>query len=119
TLLSKMLPLLHHGMYMVGIPYTERAVNVTKSGGTPYGASHVASAGPTPELSEDEKALAHVLGRRVPSLAVRLDPTAATGQVSWFAQARCSISNSHRARGRFRSQQPADLHVVLVPGARS
>jgi NAD(P)H dehydrogenase (quinone) len=76
TLLSMMLPLLHHGMYMVGIPYTERAVNVTKSGGTPYGASHVASAGPSPELSEDEKALAHVLGRRVASLAVRLVTTA-------------------------------------------
>jgi NAD(P)H dehydrogenase (quinone) len=76
TLLSMMLPLLHHGMYMVGIPYTERAVNVTKSGGTPYGASHVASAGSSPELSEDEKVLAHVLGRRVASLALRLEQTA-------------------------------------------
>ncbi len=76
TLISMMLPLLHHGMYMVGIPYTERAVNVTKSGGSPYGASHVASAGPSPELSEDEKALAHVLGRRVALLAVKLEETA-------------------------------------------
>jgi NAD(P)H dehydrogenase (quinone) len=76
TLLSMMLPLLHHGMYMVGIPYTERAVNVTRSGGTPYGASHVASAGSSPELSEDEKVLAHVLGRRVASLALRLEQTA-------------------------------------------
>ena len=73
TLVSMMLPLLHHGMYMVGIPYTERAVNVTKSGGTPYGASHVASAGPSPTLSEDEKELAQVLGKRVASLAMRLD----------------------------------------------
>ena len=73
TLLSMMLPLLHHGMYLVGIPYTERAVNVTKSGGTPYGASHVASAGPSPTLSEEEKVLAHALGKRVASLALRLD----------------------------------------------
>ncbi len=41
TLLSMMLPLLHHGMYLVGLPYTERALNETRSGGTPYGASHV------------------------------------------------------------------------------
>ena len=75
TLLSMMLPLIHHGMYMVGIPYTERAVNVTRSGGSPYGASHVASMGTSPELSEEEKVLAQVLGRRVASLAVRLDAT--------------------------------------------
>ena len=74
--MSMMLPLLHHGMYMVGLPYTERAVNVTKSGGTPYGASHVASAGASPELSEEEKVLAQALGRRVASLALRLERTA-------------------------------------------
>src|SRR5688572_3574629 len=45
TLVSMMLPLLHHGMYIVGIPYTERSLNVTRSGGSPYGASHVAPAG--------------------------------------------------------------------------
>jgi NAD(P)H dehydrogenase (quinone) len=73
TLLSMMLPLFHHGMYLVGIPYTERAINVTKTGGTPYGASHVASAGISPALSEDEKTLAHALGRRVASLALKLE----------------------------------------------
>ncbi len=45
TLLSMMLPLLHHGMYLVGLPYTERALNETRGGGTPYGASHVGAAG--------------------------------------------------------------------------
>jgi NAD(P)H dehydrogenase (quinone) len=72
TLLSMMLPLLHHGMYLVGLPYTERALNETRSGGTPYGASHVATQGAAATLTEDEKVLAHALGRRVASLAVRL-----------------------------------------------
>jgi NAD(P)H dehydrogenase (quinone) len=72
TLLSMMLPLLHHGMYLVGLPYTERALNETGSGGTPYGASHVARAGHSPLLTEDEQALAQALGRRVAALAVRL-----------------------------------------------
>jgi NAD(P)H dehydrogenase (quinone) len=79
TLLSMMLPLLHHGMYLVGIPYTERALNETRTGGTPYGASHVSSAAPSPAgLSEHEKTLAQVLGRRVAELAVALTrlPTA-------------------------------------------
>jgi len=71
TLLSMMVPLLHHGMYIVGIPYTERALSDTRSGGTPYGASHVASVGEV--LSEEERTLAHVLGRRVATLAVRLE----------------------------------------------
>jgi NAD(P)H dehydrogenase (quinone) len=71
TLLSMMLPLLHHGMYLVGLPYTERALNETRSGGTPYGASHVSS-GANAVLTEEEKALAQALGRRVAALAVRL-----------------------------------------------
>ncbi len=77
TLLSMMLPLLHHGMYIVGLPFTERAINVTRTGGTPYGASHVAVASDAPTLSEEERTLAHALGRRVASLAVRLELTAA------------------------------------------
>ena len=75
TLLSMMLPLLHHGMYLVGLPYTERALNQTRSGGTPYGASHVAGSQEEPTLTEDERALAQALGRRVASLAVRLRET--------------------------------------------
>jgi NAD(P)H dehydrogenase (quinone) len=67
-----MLPLLHHGMYLVGLPYTERALNETRSGGTPYGASHVGAAGSAPVLTEAEKSLAQALGRRVAALALRL-----------------------------------------------
>jgi NAD(P)H dehydrogenase (quinone) len=72
TLLSMMVPLLHHGMYLVGIPYTERALNTTNSGGTPYGASHVGGADSKVALTDDEKTLAQVLGRRVAGLAVQL-----------------------------------------------
>jgi NAD(P)H dehydrogenase (quinone) len=72
TLLSMMLPLLHHGMYLVGLPYTERALNETRRGGTPYGASHVSGGASQPALHEDEKTLAQALGRRVAELAVRL-----------------------------------------------
>jgi NAD(P)H dehydrogenase (quinone) len=71
TLLSMMLPLFHHGMCLVGIPYTERALNETRSGGTPYGASHFAAAEET-SLTEHERALAQALGRRVALLATRL-----------------------------------------------
>jgi NAD(P)H dehydrogenase (quinone) len=72
TLLSMMLPLLHHGMLLVGLPYTERALNETTSGGTPYGASHVAGANATTALTEAEKVLAQALGRRVATLTVQL-----------------------------------------------
>jgi NAD(P)H dehydrogenase (quinone) len=71
TLLSMMLPLLHHGMYLVGLPYTEAALTNTRTGGTPYGASHVVNVG-TPALSEDEKQLAQALGERVAQLAACL-----------------------------------------------
>jgi NAD(P)H dehydrogenase (quinone) len=76
TLLSMMLPLLHHGMFLVGIPYTERALNETRGGGTPYGASHVAPSDGSTALSEDEKTLAHILGQRVAQLALTLAPGA-------------------------------------------
>ena len=76
TLVSMMLPLLHHGMFLVGIPYTERALNETRGGGTPYGASHVAASEASTALSEDEKVLAQRLGRRVAELALRLTPAA-------------------------------------------
>jgi len=72
TLLSMMLPLLHHGMYLVGIPYTEEALSATRSGGSPYGASHVAGLSETGALTEHEKVLARALGQRVASLAQRL-----------------------------------------------
>jgi NAD(P)H dehydrogenase (quinone) len=72
TLLSMMLPLLHHGAYLVGLPYTAPALSKTRSGGTPYGASHVAGDEQHPLLSEDEKALAQLLGQRVARLAAAL-----------------------------------------------
>ena len=72
TLLTMMLPLLHHGMVIVGLPYTEAALTTTRSGGSPYGASHVAHSSAAPKLSEEERVLALVLGKRVAELAVRL-----------------------------------------------
>lgn len=72
TLLSMMLPLLHHGMVLVGLPYTEQALHQTRSGGSPYGASHVSGDETAPLLTEEEKALTQALGRRVATLAVRL-----------------------------------------------
>ena len=72
TLLSMMVPLLHHGMYLVGLPFTEAALSDTRSGGTPYGASHVAALERPGELSEHESALARALGTRVAFLADRL-----------------------------------------------
>ena len=67
-----MLPLLHHGMYLVGIPNTEPALASTRGGGGPYGASHVAGLQDATQLAEEEQELAQVLGRRVAALAVRL-----------------------------------------------
>jgi NAD(P)H dehydrogenase (quinone) len=72
TLLSMMLPLLHHGMYIVGLPYTEAALNQTTSGGSPYGASHVSGSAAASKLSDHERTLAQLLGRRVAELAMRL-----------------------------------------------
>jgi NAD(P)H dehydrogenase (quinone) len=72
-----MLPLLHHGMYLVGIPYTEAALNETRAGGSPYGASHVAGAARAGLLSDEENSLAQALGRRVAGLALRLERTRA------------------------------------------
>jgi NAD(P)H dehydrogenase (quinone) len=73
TLLSMMLPLLHHGMVLVGLPFTESGLAETRSGGTPYGASHVAGVSGTGELSSSEASLARALGARVATLAGRLE----------------------------------------------
>ncbi len=74
TLLAMMVPLLHHGMLLVGIPYTEPDLNTTRGGGTPYGASHVA--GPLGDLpvSDEERRLALALGRRLAGVARKLSP---------------------------------------------
>jgi NAD(P)H dehydrogenase (quinone) len=72
TLLTMMLPLLHHGMLMVGLPYSEPALSSTKTGGTPYGASHIGGAMDDQPLSEDEKKLCLALGKRLAETALKL-----------------------------------------------
>jgi NAD(P)H dehydrogenase (quinone) len=72
TLLSMMLPLLHHGMFLVGLPFTESGLSETRGGGTPYGASHVAGQSEPGLLSDHEGELARALGKRVATLAARL-----------------------------------------------
>jgi NAD(P)H dehydrogenase (quinone) len=72
TLLSMMLPLLHHGMVIVGIPYSEAALNTTTSGGTPYGASHVSGVGADRPVDGTERGLAIALGRRLAETARKL-----------------------------------------------
>ncbi|MGH8162367.1 MAG: NAD(P)H:quinone oxidoreductase [Gammaproteobacteria bacterium] len=72
TLLSMMLPLLHHGMLVLGIPYTETRLQTTASGGSPYGASHVAGMMSDRALDEDEAYLCRVLGRRIAEITRRL-----------------------------------------------
>ena len=72
TLLTMLVPLLHHGCVIAGIPFTEAALNTTRSGGTPYGASHVAGVQDDPQPSDEEAALARALGRRVATLAAKL-----------------------------------------------
>jgi NAD(P)H dehydrogenase (quinone) len=72
TLLSMMLPLLHHGMIMVGVPYTESGLMETTAGGTPYGPSHLAGANSDKSVSEIEKRLCQALGARVADVARRL-----------------------------------------------
>jgi len=73
TLLTMALPLLHHGMLLVGIPFTERGLNQTRSGGTPYGATHVAGIASQPgTLTDDEITLARVQGKRIAEVAAAL-----------------------------------------------
>ena len=72
TLLSMMIPLLHHGAIIAGIPYSEPELQNTKTGGTPYGASHVAGAKSDQPLSNDEIQLCKAMGSRVANLAAKL-----------------------------------------------
>ena len=75
TLLTMMLPLLHHGMLIVGIPYSESALTSTAEGGTPYGASHVAGTANDRAVSDTEKQLAFALGKRLAGTAKKLAGT--------------------------------------------
>ncbi len=72
TLLSMMIPLLHHGMLLLGIPYTQPALMNTSSGGSPYGASHWAGADSTRSMTDDSRALAIALGKRLAQTALSL-----------------------------------------------
>ena len=72
TLLSMMLPLFHHGMLLTGIPYSEPGLSETKTGGTPYGASHVSNKKKESVLSNEEKNLGFVMGARVAKIASKL-----------------------------------------------
>jgi NAD(P)H dehydrogenase (quinone) len=72
TLVSMMLPLLHHGMLVMGIPYTQAELNATRSGGTPYGASHVAGIADDQQVSEAERTLCIAQGRRLAEVALKL-----------------------------------------------
>ena len=72
TLLSMMLPLLHHGMMIVGLPYTEAALSHTQTGGTPYGVTHVTGGNHEQPLSDDEKHLAKCQGSRLAHVARKL-----------------------------------------------
>lgn len=72
TLLSMMLPLMHHGMLITGIPYSESALSSTRTGGSPYGASHFAGGETSPVLSSEEISLCQALGKRVANIALNL-----------------------------------------------
>ncbi len=75
TLLTMMLPLLHHGAVIVGIPYSEIELSTTKSGGTPYGASHYAGPENNQPISEEEKKLCIALGKRLAEITIKLRGT--------------------------------------------
>jgi len=73
TLVSMMLPLLHHGMLVMGLPYTLAELNATRSGGTPYGASHLAGIADDQPITDAERALCIAQGKRLAELVVRLN----------------------------------------------
>ncbi|MCL7945252.1 NAD(P)H:quinone oxidoreductase [Marinobacter sp. ATCH36] len=72
TLLTMMVPLLHHGMVLCGVPYSENALNETASGGTPYGPSHWAGTGEQQAVTDHEKTICQTFGERLARLAVKL-----------------------------------------------
>jgi NAD(P)H dehydrogenase (quinone) len=72
TLLTMMVPLLHHGMVLCGVPYSEQALNETTAGGTPYGPSHWAGTGQPKALSDAEKTICQTFGQRLANLAIKL-----------------------------------------------
>jgi NAD(P)H dehydrogenase (quinone) len=72
TLLTMMLPLMHHGMIIVGLPYSEPELSSTQSGGTPYGASHIGGSNDDKPISAEERKLCMALGKRLAQVAIKL-----------------------------------------------
>lgn len=72
TLITMMLPLMHHGMVMVGLPYSEPELSATSSGGTPYGASHIGGTADDRPITDDERKLCIALGKRLAQTALKL-----------------------------------------------
>ena len=72
TLLSMALPLLHHGMMLLGVPYSEPELNRTEQGGSPYGASHVSGLNSQPELTQSEATICSTLGKRLAEMALKI-----------------------------------------------
>jgi len=75
TLLTMAIPLLHHGMLLTGIPFSEKGLSTTREGGTPYGPSHVSDETAQKSLSPDEASLARALGKRISKIAKQLNQT--------------------------------------------
>mgnify|MGYP001479458091 FL=1 len=75
TLLTMAIPLLHHGMLLTGIPFSEKELSTTRDGGTPYGPSHVSDETAQKSLSPDEVSLARALGKRISRIAKQLNQT--------------------------------------------
>ncbi|MDB2543747.1 NAD(P)H:quinone oxidoreductase [Woeseiaceae bacterium] len=74
TLLTMAIPLIHHGMLITGVPYSTKELSTTSGGGTPYGPSHVSSSDSNKGLTEDEILIARKLGKRIASIALKLNP---------------------------------------------
>jgi NAD(P)H dehydrogenase (quinone) len=74
TLISMMLPLFHHGMLLMGLPYTLAEINATRSGGTPYGASHLAGVADDQAITDTERTLCIAQGKRLAEIALKLGP---------------------------------------------
>ena len=74
TLLTMAIPLIHHGMLITGVPYSTKELSTTSGGGTPYGPSHVSSSDSNKGLTEDEIVIARKLGKRIASIALKLNP---------------------------------------------
>ena len=119
TLLTMMVPLLHHGMYLVGLPFTAPALNRTRTGGSPYGATHLARPGSRhpPKLSDDERELAQLLGQRLANSPSRRGPRAVADELR-----RATGAGHARLRARLtllRAGRHCRCSAAVLQGERS